>query len=118
MKYDFIQDIISVIDIFTQEIVSLDKFIRKDKDVQNIEDYLKELTLSVKFISDLIFNENIWNNVTIAYYKLAKEFIVKSSIIKSVLVNIRKDKAVGKLPKIDRDEIEYLKEMENSEFDI
>jgi hypothetical protein len=117
-KFEFIQQIITVIDIFTQEIGSFDKFLRKDKDVQNIEDYVKELTLSVKFISDFIFNENIWNNVTISYYKLAKEFIVKSHVIKSVLVNITKDKSVGKLPKIDREANESLKEMENSEFDI
>lgn len=87
-KYNLIQKLLKIIDLFTQEIIMFPEQTRY-KNTNEVSDYIKDLILSVKFIGDFYFKEkNIWSKACIPFYKLVLQFLNKKETLTKIYNDI------------------------------
>ena len=80
-KYNSLQKILKIIDIYTQELILFPEQMR-GKSINEGSLYLKDLILSVKFIADFYYKEkNIWSKACLAFYKLTMQFLNKKETL-------------------------------------
>jgi hypothetical protein len=95
-KITFIKNLYSVLDIFIQEYDNVLYFLFASEvhDFGKIFNYLKNLVISMKFISDFfyekkkLYKDGFSNHISIQFYKVARSFLKTSHIIKKALTLI------------------------------
>jgi len=116
-KAELIFKIIKVMDIFAFELEYFDKLLKIEKFYfLDVQEYLIQIVYSIKIISDFVYyQKKIWDNVNWYLYKIGKRFIQKAKIIKTILLNIKKNNEIGEI--IDED-LTVSSQMENVRFNF
>jgi hypothetical protein len=117
-KFEHIKDIEKFLNILINEIMNLDKYINtlaSSNEVDEVEEYIKEVVYTIKFVSDIFYVTDISSHMTFYFYKLAKEFLFK---VQSIEDTLTKFVGVG-----DMEDRVYMKHethklMEDRDFNI
>jgi hypothetical protein len=118
-KFNHCKDLEKVLQMLINEITNLDKYINtlaSKHEVDEVEEYIKEVVFTIKFVSDVFYVTDISSHMTFYFYKLAKEFLFK---VKSIEDTLTKFLGVGNMDdNILMEENDTHKLMEDRDFNI